>query len=196
MCLPIQMIISNTGGIKGQKWGIRRYQNKDGSLTPEGIERYGSVENLTKDELFRIDYEKDMANYYKLKDTRNEKKVAKLTNKLSSKTEKYGIDSEQAKKVSEKLDKAMQKKKELDDLIEFASKRISSEELTALKKAYNQRLAREIIADLGALGLGIVSGLTTGVYFYPIPNTNFYNAVEMAKAYTKSKDETNESESK
>ena len=23
-------------GIKGQRWGIRRYQNKDGSLTPAG----------------------------------------------------------------------------------------------------------------------------------------------------------------
>ena len=28
-------------GIKGMKWGIRRYQNKDGSLTPEGRKRLG-----------------------------------------------------------------------------------------------------------------------------------------------------------
>ena len=27
-------------GILGQKWGIRRYQNEDGTLTPEGEERY------------------------------------------------------------------------------------------------------------------------------------------------------------
>ena len=27
-------------GIKGQKWGIRRYQNEDGSLTAEGRKRY------------------------------------------------------------------------------------------------------------------------------------------------------------
>lgn len=27
-------------GVKGQKWGRRRYQNKDGSLTPAGIKRY------------------------------------------------------------------------------------------------------------------------------------------------------------
>lgn len=27
-------------GIKGMKWGIRRYQNKDGSLTAEGRTRY------------------------------------------------------------------------------------------------------------------------------------------------------------
>lgn len=28
-------------GIKGQKWGVRRFQNEDGTLTKEGIERYG-----------------------------------------------------------------------------------------------------------------------------------------------------------
>lgn len=32
-------------GIKGQKWGIRRYQNRDGSLTPEGIKRYSEQAN-------------------------------------------------------------------------------------------------------------------------------------------------------
>lgn len=35
-------------GIKGQKWGIRRYQNADGSLTAEGKKRYGTVENFNK----------------------------------------------------------------------------------------------------------------------------------------------------
>ena len=39
-------------GIKGQKWGIRRYQNEDGSLTPEGRERYGGENG---DELRRRD---------------------------------------------------------------------------------------------------------------------------------------------
>lgn len=28
-------------GIEGQKWGVRRYQNEDGSLTEEGRKRYG-----------------------------------------------------------------------------------------------------------------------------------------------------------
>ena len=27
-------------GIKGMKWGVRRYQNPDGTLTPEGEKRY------------------------------------------------------------------------------------------------------------------------------------------------------------
>ena len=35
-------------GILGQKWGVRRYQNKDGSLTKAGIKRYGTVANFNK----------------------------------------------------------------------------------------------------------------------------------------------------
>ena len=35
-------------GIKGQKWGVRRFQNKNGSLTLLGKKRYGSKENFEK----------------------------------------------------------------------------------------------------------------------------------------------------
>lgn len=31
-------------GTKGQRWGIRRYQNEDGTLTEEGKKRYGTPE--------------------------------------------------------------------------------------------------------------------------------------------------------
>ena len=36
-------------GIKGQKWGIRRYQNSDGSLTAEGRARYGYSKSAFKE---------------------------------------------------------------------------------------------------------------------------------------------------
>lgn len=35
-------------GIKGQRWGLRRYQNPDGSLTAEGRKKYRSL--MTKTE--------------------------------------------------------------------------------------------------------------------------------------------------
>lgn len=34
-------------GVKGMKWGVRRYQNKDGSLTSEGRTHYGIKEQPT-----------------------------------------------------------------------------------------------------------------------------------------------------
>lgn len=39
-------------GIKGMKWGVRRFQNADGSLTPAGKKRYGSEEQFNA----RLDY--------------------------------------------------------------------------------------------------------------------------------------------
>lgn len=44
-------------GIKGMRWGIRRFQNKDGSLTPAGEKRYADdqeIKSLKKREKRRI----------------------------------------------------------------------------------------------------------------------------------------------
>jgi hypothetical protein len=35
-------------GVVGMKWGVRRYQNPDGSLTAAGLQRYGSKKGLKK----------------------------------------------------------------------------------------------------------------------------------------------------
>lgn len=65
-------------GIKGQKWGVRRYQNKDGSLTPAGRKRYGdkfegssdapkkkSVADMSDDEIRTAIARKQLENQYK-----------------------------------------------------------------------------------------------------------------------------------
>lgn len=37
-------------GIKGQKWGVRRFQNEDGTLTPAGKRRYGAgIDRLARE---------------------------------------------------------------------------------------------------------------------------------------------------
>lgn len=52
-------------GIKGQRWGIRRYQNKDGSLTPEGYKHWGfgmsRKERRKAKKDFKKEYEKEGA---------------------------------------------------------------------------------------------------------------------------------------
>ena len=42
-------------GTLGQKWGVRRYQNPDGSLTPEGYEHYGREKgkDIERKELYK-----------------------------------------------------------------------------------------------------------------------------------------------
>lgn len=43
-------------GVKGQRWGIRRYQRLDGSLTPEGRAKYAKIINkMSKKGIDRTD---------------------------------------------------------------------------------------------------------------------------------------------
>ena len=42
-------------GVKGQKWGVRRYQKKDGSLTPVGKERVQARNNIIRNRPYTDD---------------------------------------------------------------------------------------------------------------------------------------------
>lgn len=39
-------------GIKGQQWGVRRFQNLDGTLTPEGKQRYSDAQRAEDKRLY------------------------------------------------------------------------------------------------------------------------------------------------
>lgn len=69
-------------GIQGQKWGVRRFQNEDGSLTPEGRERY-SDEHLIK--------ARNMGENVKFK---NAKSAIKAYNKSAKQMAKNAADFE------------------------------------------------------------------------------------------------------
>lgn len=64
-------------GIKGMKWGVRRYQNKDGSLTPAGKKRYDRDirENNAKKKDNRINIEGPDAKRWAKEDTSRAKRV-------------------------------------------------------------------------------------------------------------------------
>lgn len=49
-------------GVKGQRWGIRRFQNDDGSLKPAGEKRYQSSDKKRK--ISNRQIRKDMNNTY------------------------------------------------------------------------------------------------------------------------------------
>jgi len=68
-------------GVKGQKWGIRRYQNEDGTLTAEGKAKYGNVNPYTKQQ-----YERDKQLYGLLGAARINKKMLKGTQVSGART--------------------------------------------------------------------------------------------------------------
>ena len=80
-------------GILGQKWGLRRYQNADGTLTPEGRERmlakarkYESKANITVGESYSAKLRRAKLNQ-KAKDARYEVKKSDLKKARLKKSE-------------------------------------------------------------------------------------------------------------
>ena len=84
-------------GIKGQKWGVRRFQNSDGSLTTAGRKRYGdskgsSVEDYqnaikkTKAAVESVENIRKFNNDIKrIKDPAMEKRIRKSTETMTDK---------------------------------------------------------------------------------------------------------------
>ncbi len=66
-------------GIKGQKWGVRRFQNADGTLTRKGMQRYNTAEDRYKKTSSA--YQKAKEDYKSGKITERELGLAKGDNK-------------------------------------------------------------------------------------------------------------------
>ncbi len=116
-------------GIKGQKWGIRRFQNEDGSLTDAGKQRYGKdlreVEknlDLAKMETAKYRRKVDRDNARILLPTlfpRHHKKQLKRANKKEAEIESVyenlkKHDEEQARKRFEEDEKLSSLSKRMD----------------------------------------------------------------------------------
>lgn len=103
-------------GVKGMRWGVRRFQNKDGSLTSKGRKRYGLDEDgkLVKKSATTRMYEKLAESGYK-----NQKKQSALYERVGNEYHKQSADlwkreadanSESARKSFD-LDKRISKDK-------------------------------------------------------------------------------------
>ena len=90
-------------GIKGMKWGVRRYQNKDGTLTAAGKKRYNAeMERLKNEEKILKNKEATRAKLAKLETKQKEiderKKALNGDSGKKTVTKKAGDESEPKRK--------------------------------------------------------------------------------------------------
>lgn len=119
----------NHAGIKGMRWGIRRFQNKDGSLTPEGKKRYekdesedGQSEDFKRarsksvsqmsdkelqDAVTRLQREKLYSDLNKPKASKGQEYLSKIGNKLADKAIEVTANKIGEKVFSTVADKAI-----------------------------------------------------------------------------------------
>ena len=107
-------------GVKGMKWGVRRYLNKDGSLTPKGVKRY---RNMSDDKLQKSLY----------------KQVKKERANQSNRSNKWNVNNtigENSKAVSDRYHKDL-KKFRSSDKYKSAMKKITELDEKAEKGEIN-----------------------------------------------------------
>lgn len=126
-------------GIKGQKWGIRRYQNKDGSLTPAGKKRVDKMKSeytaLTGKQLRRSPTKK--ANN---SSSTSSKKSESQNESLAEKTRKL---TEQRNYLQTQRD-VLQLQKQISDM---TPKQVSRGK--AFVQKYGPKLAEQAWNDIG-----------------------------------------------
>ena len=106
-------------GIKGMKWGVRRYQNPDGSLTEAGLKRYGNLSRADRNDLkkygtsgykhiqnqMKLGYSRDRARLYaqdrKELGRRRANRISRRTDRFQENVKKRFKDSEFTKNMSD-----------------------------------------------------------------------------------------------
>jgi len=87
-------------GIKGQKWGIRRYQKLDGTLTPAGRERYGSdVSSVPEGKLKRQNMR--LLSNNRTYPSKQGEEMKKFFKNIHENSDSKGIDRCKAKEIGE-----------------------------------------------------------------------------------------------
>ena len=145
-------------GILGQRWGIRRYQKKDGSLTPAGLKRYGSEANFKKIQRAEATAKKE-AEKAKYR-ARTEAEIAKINkkykiNKPDTKKEEAKAKAKEETKEKEKSSKPKAKSinEMTDDEIRARISRIQLENqlksLTPVQQTKGQKFVK-MVSDTAA----------------------------------------------
>lgn len=108
-------------GVKGMKWGVRRYQNKDGSLTPAGQKRYNrdQRENSGKKKGNKVGQADP--NRWVREDMERSKRLADSSSQMTRELKRINEDAiKKQSKSKPKMDLSNMSDKELRDQINRA----------------------------------------------------------------------------
>jgi hypothetical protein len=167
-------------GILGQKWGIRRYQYPDGSLTPAGRKRYAggvSTNSHAPVNSYRSYNDKPIPSNQN-KSNNNDEVDLKIANQMSNETNNFlNSMSNLARRVDKKKNKS---KDQLDEEV----KAMSNEELQKrvnrmnLERAYKnletdkiekgRSHAVDVIDTIKDVTVGVTSAATLGTLIYKL----------------------------
>lgn len=109
-------------GIKGQRWGVRRFQNEDGSLTPAGKKRQAKLEKKLEKKYAKAGDAAGRAAYHKSKGDEAAKQYddnAKVLNRAAAQYEKEGkiLRAEAARRLAKRQTEKGLKARENYDLV-------------------------------------------------------------------------------
>lgn len=125
-------------GIRGMKWGIRRYQNKDGSLTPAGKKKLREEQAKVRQEEKTIKNRKAVQDRMDRLEARR-KAVAENKKELDAKTPKGKKAAEKAAKKAEKEELENQPKKGKKSIKDMTDEELASAINRArMEDTYNQ----------------------------------------------------------
>lgn len=105
-------------GVTGMKWGVRRYQNKDGTLTSSGQKRYDKDvrDNLAKKKDSRIDTSNPEPKRWVKEDTERKKRAVDAGSNLIKEMQNLERES-RPKPTKEKMDLSKMTEKEMRERI-------------------------------------------------------------------------------
>lgn len=131
-------------GVKGMKWGIRRYQNKDGSLTRAGkkrqaanLEKARQAKKAKQDEMQEREEKRskllkstDATELYKNRDLLSTEEINERLNRLNAEQRLSQLSSQTKSTGMDKVNKALSVGRKINEVYEFTNTPV----MKALKK--------------------------------------------------------------
>lgn len=112
-------------GIKGMRWGVRRYQNADGSLTPAGKKRYGDGDEgtgETKEETrARVLTSTNAAEIYKHRDLLTTAELNERMNRIDTEARLSRMAESTKKTGMDKIDQVLKVARKVDEVYKFTN---------------------------------------------------------------------------